>query len=464
VHVLLICPDAEPASSAAPRHAPHHAALVAAALRRGGHAVSLIDAALLPGDLPELAAAAAREAPDVLLFAASDYNRAVAPEVLESCVVAVAAACPEAAVAGFGRLDAATASGLLAAVPSLPQLAFGEPDFTTVAMLSAGGAVPGVAIRAAEGIRSPDPLPVDLDASPVPAWDLIDLPVYGFRPHQSPDEITWPVLASRGCPYPCFWCEVRSRPAWTTRSPNVVVDEIVALQQEHGAQTFFLADPLFGLHREWVRAFCADLTRRAPTARWTCMTRTDRVDEPTLRAMARAGCRNVLFGVESMSPAVLAASGKRLDPSTVAPALAAARKAGLESVVSLMVGLPGDDPPGFERTVEDVIALDPDFAQFFVVKVAPERAPDHGRVVGAGAGGRFEFPGSVFAADGFSSEQQLQSLQKAAWRRFYLRPRYVGGRMRHLAGAPDRRRQLGRLARGARLALRMAAGRDRSGP
>lgn len=464
MRVLLICPDPRPDRPVRPRHAPHHAALVAAALRSAGHHVDLLDAPLLAGGLREVTARAARSRADALLLGVCDYNRAVPAAAVEALAnllrsprSAVGGGSDRPLVAGFGRLDRASALALMEAVPSLSALAFGEPDFTAGLLVdSPADPAPGVAVRRGGSIEAFEPASVDLDASSVPAWDLVDLGDYGFRPHQSPHERTWPVLASRGCSYSCFWCEVRSRPGWVTRSPGVVVDEICQLRDVHGARTFFLADPIFGLERGWVHDFCAAIVARAPGIRWSCMTRTDRVDEATLRAMAGAGCRNVLFGVESLSADVLERAGKRLDPATVAPALAAARRAGMETVVSLMVGLPGDDPHGFERTVSRAIALDPDFAQFFVVKV--DRAPGHGRLLGAGTGDRFEFPGQVYAGDGFESAGQLLALQRRAWRRFYLRPRYAAGRLLRAVREPHRREELARLGRGARLALTLAGG------
>ena len=174
--------------------------------------------------------------------------------------------------------------------------------------------------------------------------------------------------------------------------------------------------------------------------------------------MAAAGCWNILFGVESLNPAALRAAQKALDPATVAPAIRAARRAGIETIASIMIGLPGDTPESFERTLDAIIEIDPDFAQFFVLQLDAEQAPAGGRFVSEWRGAKHDFWGRVYAADGFRDEAQLHALRRRAFRRFYLRPRYLRGRVRALLSAPHPAHEVGRVVRGGLLALKMAAG------
>jgi radical SAM superfamily enzyme YgiQ (UPF0313 family) len=442
-----------------PRHAPHYTAIAAAALRDAGHDVVLQDQTLRTCALERVVEDAVAARADVVLLVHNDYNREFSAEVLQGCAEALVAAGLD--VVGLGRLSRDAAQTAMERIPALPGLLFGEPEFSAVAFANdraAGGdgRVPGSRWR--DGAEVPQ-AEVDLDDSPVPAWDLVDMERYGFSPHQQAGDLVYPILASRGCPYPCFWCEVRVRPNWATRSVDAVIDELNELHRRWGVTSVFVADPTFAIDRDWALEFCRRLPAEGPAGlRWSCMSRTDRVDLELLRSMKAAGCWSVLFGIESLNGEALAQSRKNLDPDTVGPAVAAAKAAGLETIVSVMIGLPGDSPRGFERTLSGLISMEPDFAQFFVVQIAKDEAPRGGRTLSDWDGSRFDFWGHVWAADAFESKEQLLALRRSAFRRFYLRPKYVGGRLSALLRSGEVGAQLARAARGGVLALRLARG------
>jgi len=467
--LLLVPPPSLQPPLARPRHAPHYTAIVAAALARDGHDVIVQDAALDTWELPAIVAAARSVDPACVLLCHSDYNRKHAPDTLARIGQGLRDALPEVPLALYGRLDRKHAKAALRDLPALDVCLFGEPDDTAPVWVArlVGGAPEGEAARDLAGsvLRDGDALVVtaarvpDLDVSPVPAWDLVPLSRYGFSPHQQASDLVFPVLASRGCPYPCFYCEVRARPRYIARSVDVVIAEIAAIRDRFGARSVFLADPTFGVDRAWAMEFCARLEAQGwADLRWSCMSRTDRVDDELLQAMAAAGCWNLLFGIESLNPEALDAASKALDPATVTPAVAAAKRAGIETIASVMIGLPGDTPQGVERTVDQIIAMEPDFAQFFVLQIDGDEAPDGGRFLSDWTGDKHDFWGRVYAPEAFEDVAQLDALRSRAFRRFYLRPRYVAGRLQALARSGEPVAQLARAARGGLLALRMAAG------
>ncbi|MEE2827788.1 MAG: radical SAM protein [Myxococcota bacterium] len=464
--VRLLCPPPSLDSELVrPRHAPHYTAIVAASLQRAGHAVSFTDLHLKSCSVEDLLQDLRWADPELLLVTHSDYNRELRPEVLEQIFSALAPELGPDRLWGFARLDAAHAVAAMEASPSMPGLLFGEPELAAVALveaLSEGRSVtglPGTVQRQGEELEINPAEKADLDESPVPAWDLVDVRHYGFSPHQQAADAVYPVLASRGCPFPCFYCEVRARPSWTARSVDSVIGELQTLHERHGARSFFLADPTFAVERDWALEFCRRVKDEGPPGfRWSCMSRTDRVDPELLQAMASAGCWNILFGIESLNPEALEAASKNLDPATVGPAIRAAREAGLEVIASIMIGLPGDTPAGVESTLDKLIEMEPDFAQFFVVQIAENELPDGGRLVSDWDGSRYDFWGHVFAPDAFEGREQLLAIRRAAYRRFYLRPRYLRTRLGRMVRSGEFRPQLRRAVQGGVLALRLAVG------
>ena len=415
-----------------------------------------------------IAADIAAAGADAILLSLVDDNRHVAEEELERYARVVEAAAPEAALAGFGLLAEHRARALAAAVPALPLVLGGQPDQSAIDWLAAvrqGGSCrsPGACSRDAEGeiLCVPQGRPEASHAA-VPAWDLVDLGAYPYSPHQQTPDRVFPVLASRGCPFPCFFCETGDQPRWAARSVDDVVREIRALHARWGTRSVFFADPHLAVDRRWTLDLCEALRRDGPSGLvWSCQVRPDAVDAELMRALGEAGCWNVIMGVESLDPDVLAATGKNLDPSTVAPAVAAAHAAGVEVILSAMIGLPGDSPAGFRRTLQGMIEADPDYAQFFVVRLRGG-APEGGEFVGDWEGGDARnFQGRTWAASAFHGDAEVVALQREAYRRFYLRPRYLKRRLRKLARSERPLSELKRNLAGAALAARLVAGRRR---
>lgn len=456
-----------------PRHAPHYSAIVAAALVRAGHEVTITDQHLRTNSLAAILGDARAESPDLLLVMHSDYNRELTPELLQTLFYALKDVVPRGRLWCYGRLDRAHAEDAMTRSPAIPGLLYGEPEFPAVELadrIARGEStvgLPGSVQRGvtaqqddtAEGLVVTPFGPVDLDSSPTPAWDLVHISDYGFSPHQQAADVVYPVLASRGCPFPCFYCEVRARPGWTGRSVDSVLAELNDLHVRYGTRSVFIADPTFAVQRDWAMEFCRRLPTEGPAGlRWSCMSRTDRVDPELLQAMADAGCWNVLFGIESLNPLALKAASKALDPATVGPAIAAAQAAGLEVIASIMIGLPGDTPAGVRSTIDQLISLEPDFAQFFVVQIGEHEVPEGGRLVSDWDGSRYDFWGHVFAPDSFEGKEQLLSIRRNAYRRFYLRPRYIRRRAGKMIRSGEIRSEFKRAFQGGMLALRLAAG------
>lgn len=455
--LLLLPPPVLDAPAVRPRHPPLYSLSVAAALRAAGHAVTIADEHLSEPSTARIVAEAADANVDLVLICQNDYNRKIEPPVLERLTSALRRALPAERIAAFGRLDASHARAAMEQVPSLPTLLFGEPEFPCVAFANGDPGPPG-SITRGDGLRLRPAEPGDLDTLPPPAWDLLDIHDYGFSPHQEAADTVYPVLASRGCPFPCFYCEVRIRPGWRTRTVDSVLAELRHLRAEYGTRAVFFADPTFGVDRDWALELCRRLPGEVPGLRWSCMSRTDRVDPELLQAMADAGCWNILYGIESLNPDALKAARKNLDPATVAPAVAAAKAAGIEVIASIMIGLPGDTPAGFENTLTRLIAMEPDFAQFFVTQITEDVAPETGALATEWEGSRYDFFGRVYLGEGFDDAAQLARLRREAFRRFYLRPAYVAATLKRMVRSGDLGPQLARAARGGLLAARLAAG------
>ncbi len=89
--------------------------------------------------------------------------------------------------------------------------------------------------------------------------------------------------------------------------------------------------------------------------------RADSITEDKLRAMYEGGADRISINPQTMTDAILEAVGRRHTVQDVYDVFAAARRVGYENInMDLIAGLPGDSPENFERSLKDVIVLDPE--------------------------------------------------------------------------------------------------------
>jgi radical SAM superfamily enzyme YgiQ (UPF0313 family) len=251
-------------------------------------------------------------------------------------------------------------------------VAVGEADETFPQWLDALAAghdpadVPGLVLRRdGRPFRTPPRAPLaDLDAVDSPAWDLAESPA-AYREAAGGDEALFPIDLGRGCTYSCAFC---TTPVfWGRRarqlSPARAADEFDRLAALDGLDTVYVTHDLFTVDRDNVLAICAEKRARGNALPWECRTRLDLVDEELLVALREAGCRRILYGVESDTPSVLELvnKGGRSAQLDVAAALAMAARAGMASIVGTMAGVPGETEANVEanlRLMAEVAVID----------------------------------------------------------------------------------------------------------
>lgn len=84
------------------------------------------------------------------------------------------------------------------------------------------------------------------------------------------NDLTIPLLATRGCPYQCRFCSAPNMwaPRWIPRDPVKVVDEIQYYVEHFGARNFPFQDLTAIVRKDWIVAFCREILRRGLDIRW----------------------------------------------------------------------------------------------------------------------------------------------------------------------------------------------------
>lgn len=261
----------------------------------------------------------------------------------------VVAGGPDSATRSSEYLDA----GFDAVVPSE-----GEGALVELARRIRDGAdpsgIPGLILRR-EGqlVRGPSrPFLRDLDALPLPAWDLVDMEGYLGRWERSTGERRAAVLTSRGCPFDCSWC---SKPTFgrtfRQQSPERVVEELTALKDEYRVDYVRFCDDVFGVSRPWIDRLLTLLIDGGLDLRWECLARVDLLKPDLLRRMRVAGLERVYVGVESGSQKMLDLMNRGTRLAHVERTADALRREGIRQFWFLMLGYPGETLEDIEATL-----------------------------------------------------------------------------------------------------------------
>ncbi|HML55389.1 MAG TPA: radical SAM protein [Solidesulfovibrio magneticus] len=323
--------------------------------------------------------------------------------------------------------------------PEVDFLITGEAEETFPAFLDAlesgadMGHIPGIWLREAGSVKNTG-LPAyvqDIDALPFPAFDMLD-----FKRYYSAIGTGLPVgtiCSSRGCPFHCTFC---CKPYSTYRSRSVA--NILAEMESyyaHGIREFFFFDDLFNATPKRVKDIAQGILEKNWTdVVWSFRGRVDAVDEEMLSQAKKAGCRQILFGVEDASDAGLKAIKKKITMDQVRRAVRLCRKFGILSSTNWIIGFP------HHKTRQDVldlinnaVAIDSDFAQFNICIVY------HGTEIFAEGTAKGLFDKDIWRKHALApapefieplweehlSRRELSELLKQCYRRFYFRPIFI---------------------------------------
>lgn len=254
----------------------------------------------------------------------------------------------------------------------------------------------------------PDATPVaDLDRLPSPAWHL--LPMASL-----PVESQGQLLSSRGCPYRCAFCTCAPMFGRVRQhSVSRVLEEIRTLHDVYGLHEITFVDDTFTLDRARVLDLCDCLPGMNLDVTWNCSSRVDAVDPELLSRMAGAGCRTLFFGVESFSPAALAAVHKGTSPQKNLSAIRWAHSAGIRVKCGMIVGLPGETEASMAAALqilegEGVEEISPSFVTPVPGSELYEEAGRYGVDVWEKDWSRFDYVHPVASLPGWPPEVQTR--------------------------------------------------------
>jgi radical SAM superfamily enzyme YgiQ (UPF0313 family) len=238
--------------------------------------------------------------------------------------------------------------------------------------------IKGIAFRKNGKIKLNKHRPLeDLNLLPFPAWELFDLKRYIGHYMDKPKpilrkELELMISTSRGCPYNCMFC-FKGIEGYRFRDPINVVDELERDIFNFGAKRIQFTDATFGAYEKQAIGICNEIVKRGlqDKIKWFAGTRVDVANKKLLESMKKAGCSCVFFGVESSNSKILKSSRKNTTTKQVIKAFSLAKKIGLETQASFILGLPGETKQSILNTIKFAKNLNANYAVFSILVPFP---------------------------------------------------------------------------------------------
>lgn len=257
---------------------------------------------------------------------------------------------------------------------------FPEALFRLACNREIGTDIPGFSRRLPDGAlhlsKSQDFI-ADIDALPMPAWDLVDFDLYAKKPNHAANlkgKRYAPLFTSRGCPYLCNYCHDIFSKKFTYHSVERVIAEIEHLYENYGVDEFHIEDDIFNLHKPRVRALMQEVQRRWPGKMKFAFPnglRADILDRETVNAMCDGGTYAVCIAIETVTPRLQKLIDKHLDIEKAKRALEYFNDRGIQVTCFFMLGFPTETEEELQATINFALTTPMTLAYFFTVIPQP---------------------------------------------------------------------------------------------
>lgn len=205
----------------------------------------------------------------------------------------------------------------------------------------------------------------DLNSLPFPDRDLYNIPnvigPLGNFPYLDNGLV---IMASRGCPYKCAFCQPLQQKMFGSkvqyRSVKNVITEVKEVIKRHKVKYISFQDDTFTLRKDWVLDLCGAMKRENVQIQWSAQSRVDTFDEELAQKMSDVGCVCLFFGFESGSQKILNFLRKGITVEQSLNVVKLCRKYGILIFADYMLGVPTET----EREVEETYQL--------IKKIRPE--------------------------------------------------------------------------------------------
>ncbi len=361
---------------------------IASYLQHHGHKVKLIETLVEDNDIEE---AIKDYKPDIIGITAMSFLAGI--EAKE--ITALAHKYNITVVWGGQAASAMPEMILKEASPDYITLGEGEVTWLElVNTLENGGDVSKVAglayMNGSEFVRTAQRPVADISLFPDIDWSFVNVEKY-FSTFFNCDKMLY-LHATKGCPAQCTFCSNQQFHQSKNRCRNVeqILRDIDYLY-EHGTNGIYFSDELWMPNRTQRTQFCNMMIERNYNLVWGCQMRLGVLNESDIELMYKAGCRWILFGIESGNPERIKLIKKNIDLSIAKETVQWCEKNGITVQASFIVGYPDETAEEIKNTITFADSLG---ASLVVMNILIP-LPNSEIYNYAKTNGLFEYPGTI---------------------------------------------------------------------
>lgn len=237
----------------------------------------------------------------------------------------------------------------------------------------------GVVYRDKEQIIVQDAVLVeDLSTIPLPDYSYIKLSDYlikggRFGPNRPPEYPAYRIVATRGCPFGCSFCQVEliSGKNVRARSPEAIVDELMSIKNDYGIQSVIFEDDnlLMADKGQFAKKLFSLMIEKNLGLKWSAIAfAVFLLTDELLDLMAQSGCVGINIAVESGNKRVLSdiVQKKALDLDKVPDQIKKIKSKNMYCLANFIIGFPGETWEEIRETIAFAENCGADYVKIFV--------------------------------------------------------------------------------------------------
>lgn len=206
-------------------------------------------------------------------------------------------------------------------------------------------------------IFTPERPVADLFSFPEMDWSLVEPKRY-FSSFFHCNKMLY-LHASKGCPASCTFCANKQfhQGKNRCRDPKHVMRDLEYLVGKCGANGIYFSDEQFVPNRKIRNELLEMIIKSDLNFVWGCQMRLGVLKPEDIDFMYEAGCRWILFGIESGSQEMIGKIKKGTDLRLAKPTIDYCEKKGITVQATFIIGFPGETVDGVKKTVDFALSL-----------------------------------------------------------------------------------------------------------
>ena len=224
----------------------------------------------------------------------------------------------------------------------------------------------------------------DLDLLPFPAYDMVNMEnyinnkyLYATRKHFK-NGINF--ITSRGCPYNCVFCSVKSHMGkkYRAHSTDYVIRHMKLLIESYGINNFHFEDDNISFDKKRFEEILDRIISENLNIKWSTPNgvRADTLNFELLKKIKKSGCVKLIIAIESGNQAVLDNIIKKsMSLEYAVKIIKYCKEIGIETAAFYVIGFPGEKIENIKETIDLALKLFKDYSVQPILTVA---TPLHG--------------------------------------------------------------------------------------